>query len=203
MKYKISKELIDEYSDDKPYEELRLYKLIDENEKVVGQFFYYTDRQYFIFGKTNISIEVISNLFKKTIYNLVDCNTKNKIGEYEIFGGRGIDRFWQDAPSKPTASIYVDDKKLNFRRITADVDYSFFRKETWGYFKFKLYATKGNEFYYYTLKMDVPIISKSNYTKFRSFSGQVETNSNNILIILAGLYLMDVEFDYEDNKNDR
>ena len=202
MKYKFSKEVIDEYADDKPYEQLRLYKLLNENDQIIGQFFYYSNRQYFVFGKTKILVEVISKIFKKTVYNLIDYNTNQKVGEYEIFGGRGIDRFWQDVPSIPTATIHIEDKKFNFRRISADINFSTFKKETWGYFKFKLYATKGNEFYDYTLKMDIPVFSKANYHKYRPFVGQIESNSNNILIILAGMYLMDIEFEYEDNKND-
>jgi hypothetical protein len=199
MNYKFSKEQADEYPDDKPYRELMLYKVIDDNDQIVGQFYFYRDEQYFVFDNTQISIEVISKLFKKTKYNLL--NNNKPIGNYEIFGGGGIDRFYQDVPSNPTATINIGDQKYNFRRIPAAVEYSFFKQETWGYFKFRLYAVKGNEFYDYSLKMDIPFLSKANYTKYRPFVGQIESNSDNMLVMLAGIYLMDIEFEYEDTKN--
>ena len=202
MNYKFSKELIDEYPDDKPYRQLRLYKIYDNKEQILGQLFYYRDEQYFVFGDTKISIEIVSKLFKNTKYYLVDDNKKIQIGEYDIFGGCGINRFWQDVPSTPTATINLGDKKFYFRRIPAEVEYSFFKQETWGYYKFRLYATKGNEFFEYSLKMDIPILSKANYTKYRAFVGQLESNSDNLLAILAGPYLMDIEFEFEDTKND-
>ncbi len=201
MNYKFSKELIDEYPGDKPYRQLRLYKILDNKKQIVGQFYYYADEQYFLFGDKQISIEVISKLFKKTRYNLVNQSKQIQIGNYEIFGGFGIARFWEDVPSTPTGTINVDNKKYNFRRIPADIEYSFFKKATWGYFKFRLYATKGNEFYEYSLKMDIPSFSKVHYTNYRPFTGEIESNSDNILVMLAGFYLMEIEFEFEDNKN--
>ena len=202
MKFKLTKELIDEYPDDKPYRQLRLYKVFRDEGQIVGQFFYYTDEQYFIFDDTQISIEVILKLFKKTKYNLLDKKKQIQIGDYEIFGGFGINRFWQDVPSTPTGLINIGYKKYNFRRIPAEVENSFFKKATWGYCKFRLYETKGNEFYEYSLKMDIPVLSKAHFTKYRPFVGEIESNSENLLIILAGLYLMDIEFEFEDTKND-
>jgi hypothetical protein len=86
--------------------------------------------------------------------------------------------------------------------MPSDIKHSFFKQETWGYFKFRLYANKGQEFYEYSLKMDIPVFCKSHFTNYRPFEGTIKSNSDNVFAILAGLYLMEMEFDFEDTKDD-
>lgn len=198
MNCKFSKELIDTDPTNRPSNQLRLYKISDDKDRLLGQFFYYPKEQIINFNDREISIEVVSKFLKKTKYFLVDKNDNRQVGEYEILGGFGINPFWKDVPSSPIGTIKLDNALFNFRRIPADIKYSFFRQETWGYFKFRLYAVKGQEFYEYSLKMDIPALSKPNYTKYRPFVGTIASNSDNIFAILAGLYLIEMEFDYED-----
>jgi hypothetical protein len=202
VNFKFSKELIDTGSTNRPSEQLRLYKIVDDKDQLLGQFFYYPKEQIINFHNREISIEVVSKFLKKTKYFLVDRKDNNHVGEYEIFGGFGVNRFWQDVPSSPTGTIKLGDTLFNFRRIPADTKYSFLKQETWGYFKFRLYAIKGQEFYEYSLKMDIPVWSKPHYTNYRPFTGTIVSNSDNIFAILAGLYLMEVEFNFEDTKDD-
>ncbi|MBK7885635.1 MAG: hypothetical protein IPJ81_18995 [Chitinophagaceae bacterium] len=147
MNFKFSKELIG--LPNKPTNQLRLYKLLDDNNQVVGQFFYYPKEKLICFGDRELSIEVITKFMKKTKYFLVDKNNNKQIGEYEIFGGSGTNTFWQDVPSLPTGTIKIDGILFNFRRIPTGIKYSFLKQDTWGYFKFRLYAIKGQEFYEY------------------------------------------------------
>ena len=202
MNFKFSKELIDTDTTNRPNKQVRLYKILDGKDQLLGQFFYYPKEQVIYFSDREISIEVVSKFFKKTKFFLVDKKDNNQVGEYEIFGGFGVNHFWQDVPSSPTGTIKLGDALFNFRRIPSDIKFSFLKQETWGHFKFRLYAIKGQEFYEYNLKMDIPVWSKPHYTKYRPFVGTIESNSDNIFTILAGLYLMEVEFDFEDTKDD-
>jgi hypothetical protein len=202
VNFKFSKELIGNDTTNRPNKQLRLYKILDDKDQVIGQFFNYPKEQIINFGDREISVEIVSKFLKKTKYFLVDKKDAKQLGEYEILGGFGVNHFWQDVPSSPTGIITLGETVFNFRRIPADIKYSFFKQETWGYFKFRLYTIKGKEFYEYSLKMDIPVWSKSHYTKYRPFVGTIESNSDNVFAILAGLFLMEVEFDFEDTKDD-
>lgn len=202
VNFKFSKELVDTDSANRPGKQLRLYKVLDDKDQVLGQFLYYPKEQIISLADRKISIEVVAKPLKKTKYFLVDKKDNEQIGEYEICGGFGVNHFWQDVPSSPTGTIRLGDTLFNFRRIPADIRHLLVKQETWGYFKFRLYAIKGQAFYEYSLKMDMPAWSKPRYTNYRPFSGTIVANSDNILAILAGLYLMEVEFDYEDSKDD-
>ena len=128
MTFKFSKELIDE--------KLRLYTIFDDKEQIAGQFYYHKRDPYFAFGDTKISIGVVSKLFGKTQYHLVDNNTYARIGGYEFFGAKGIvDRFFQALPTHATGAVNLQDKKYHFRRIPAEVEHKIFKKNTWGYFR--------------------------------------------------------------------
>jgi hypothetical protein len=172
---------------------------MDEEGQAAGRFFYYNKEQYFVFGETKISIEVISRLFRKDEIYLLESATNNRKGSCEIFGRGGIDVLWEDIPSTPAGVIHFNDKKYNFRRIVPAVQYSYSDKETWDYFRYRLYAVKGNEFYDYSLKMSVPVWSNHGHISKSPFIGQIESNSDNILLILAGIYLMEVLFERQDN----
>jgi hypothetical protein len=202
LNFKFSKELVDYDFSGNPRLQLRLYKVYNEADNIVGSFHYYPKEQFFKFGEREISISVISKLFKKSKYLMLDKGNQEQAGEYEVFGGYGINRFYQDVPSSPTGIVKIADKHFNFRRIPAEVEYSVLKKATWGYFKFKIYSVKGNEFYEYSLKMDIPVWGKAHFTNYRPFIGNIESNSDNLFVLLAGFYLMEIEFDYEDSQND-
>ena len=117
MNFKFSKELIDKDSTNRPSKQLRLYKLLDERNQLLGQFFYNPKEQIINYDDREISIEVVSKFLKKTKYFLVDRKDNKQVGEYEIFGGYGVNHFWQDVPSSPTGTIKLGDTVFNFRRI--------------------------------------------------------------------------------------
>lgn len=191
--------MIDEGSSIKLDKQLKVYKLFDANNQAIGWFFHYPNKQIIRIGDRDIYIETISSFRKKKCF-LVDKIEKKQIGEYGIFGG-GTNYFWQDVPSSPNAIIKIDEVQFNFRRVLPDVSYSLLKKEYFNYFKFRLYAVKGNEFYEYSLKMDYPIRKKPYYSRYQPFVGTIESNSDNIFPILCGFYLIEKEFDYEDKDD--
>lgn len=201
MTFTFSKELVDHGLSGKPHLQLRLYKVFDEAGAVAGSFHYYPKEQFFKIGEREILISVISKLFRKSKFLMLDRTSQEQVGEYEVFGGYGINHFYQDVPSAPTGIIKIAGKNFNFRRVPAEAGYSVFKKATWGYFKFRLYSIIGNEFYEYSLKMDIPALSKAHFTNYRPFTGNIESTSDNLFVLLAGFYLMEIEFEYEDSKN--
>jgi hypothetical protein len=201
VKFTFSKELIDIDTTNKPHKQLRLYKVFDDKNQLIGQYHHYPKRQIINFEEKEISIEVISGFLKKRKHFLIDKKDKKQVGEFEITGGFGINYFWKDVPSSPAGTIKYGNKLLNFRRIPTGINYSFLKPETREYFKFRLYATKGNEFYEYSLKIDFQARGKPYPVKYKPFSGTIESNSCDIFAILAGLYLMEMEFDFEDRKD--
>lgn len=200
--YKFSKELVEINATSRQSKQLRLYKIFDDKDRLAGEFFIYPKQYLIRFNDREITIEVISKFLKKTKHFLVDKKDHEKVGEYEVFGGNGVNHFWQDVPSSPTGTIKLGDSLFHFRRIPPDVRRAFLKPDTWGYFKFRLYAVKGEEFYEYSLKIDIPAWSNRYFFKFEPFVGTIESNADNVFAILAGLYLMELEFEFEDNKTD-
>lgn len=84
--------------------------------------------------------------------------------------------------------------------IPPEIRYTAFKQDTWGYFRFRLYAVKGNEFAEYSLKMDIPVWRTESFANI-PFTGTIETNSQIMMAMLAALYLMEKEFEIEDNKS--
>jgi len=50
--------------------------------------------------------------------------------------------------------------------------------------------------------MDIPVISKPNYTNYRPFEGVIECNFDNLAVITLAFYLFELEFEAEDQKYD-
>jgi hypothetical protein len=201
MNLKFTKELKSEQypTDFVPKKLLRLYQVWEGN-KLWGQFFHYPEKHFFKVEDKEVSIEVISKWFQKCKYLLNDDMENKLIGKYEIFNMRMIP-FLAYEPLPPDASVTINDKLYYFRRLNPDIPSDLIKQETWGHFKFRLYAIKGNEYADYCLKMDIPIISKPNYTNNRPFTGTIETNIEDKLTILSALYLMEFAFKEEDQKD--
>ena len=94
---------------------------MDDKDELTGQFFYYPKEQIIKFRDREISIKVFSKFLKKTKYFLIDKKDSWQVGEYEIFGGSGVNHFWQDVPSSPTGIITTGDTIFNFRRIPPNI----------------------------------------------------------------------------------
>ena len=185
----------------KPSRQLRLYRIVDETDQVIAQFFYDEDKQFLRVNDARVKVEAVEKLFRRSAYLIVDETSQKHIGEIKI-KGQGISHFWKDVPSDPNAIINLNGVEYYFRRIAPDVSYNVLKKDSWGHFKFILYSAKGKDVAYYSLKIDLPIISKPNYTKYRPFKGTVETNFKNLQAIALAFYLFEIEFEAEDQKYD-
>jgi hypothetical protein len=196
--YTFTKEILDDHITNSTNlrKQLRLYKVINSEGNIAGQFFYYPKKQFIAIDGNEIEVKVIEKFFKKTQYPLIDTKSNGQIGEIKYFGGP-ISYFWQDVPSLPNGTITLDDIVFNFRRIPAAVRSIPFKQDTWGHFKFRLYAIKGDKYANYTLKMDVPAWRTIGFN-YIPFTGTIETNFENITAIVAAFYLMEYEFELQD-----
>lgn len=199
MNYTFSKDLIDIGSRINS-KKLRLYKIMSTEGMLCGQLLNYPTKQLIQLSSREIQIKTISKLFTNPKCILLDLNDNKEIGQLEIMGGFGVNFFWQDAPSDPIGRIKVGESVFNFRRIPPAISYSFFKQETWGHFKFRLYTIKGNDFYEYSFKLDMPVLDMGPALIYKTFTGSIETNGDNLLAILTAFYLIEAEFSNEDTR---
>jgi hypothetical protein len=173
----------------------RVYKVFDENGSLIGESHHDT-QQYFTYNSEEIRIDGGTSFFTKTRHTIRNATIGQRIGEITI-NGFGMSRFWQDVPSDPNSKVIIGRDEFYFRRIAPDVEPFFLKRNTWGYYRFRLYALKSEVYAEYSLKMAVPIFNNKNYIKFRPFEGSVETNFVDLLPMFTAFSLMEGEFNAE------
>ncbi|MBO9561486.1 MAG: hypothetical protein J7621_01885 [Niastella sp.] len=199
MQLRFTKDLINDIitTDVKISDQLRLYKIFDEHDAVLGQFFFHHTEQYLIFANKEIVVETTSRILKKSQHLLIDKSDGKQIGQYELYKtGLATSEYF----IFNQFLIKIGDKTYILERQKPEAKRNFFKMETWGHFKFRLYPKTGGEYAEYSLKMDIPSLSKINYTKYRHFTGTIEANMTDVFPILSAFYLFEIEFDNEDAK---
>lgn len=176
---------------------LNVYRVIDNDHTILGEYYSDRDRQYVKCNDNEIEIQTISKLFKKTKYLLIDAQNGNKqIGSFNLLG-IGIGYYWKDVPSSPNGTLMLNNVVYNFRRIAPAVRESFFKKDTYGYFRFRLYSVTGIDYAEYDLKMEMSIWKRPGAANNKPFEGTVETNMKNFPAVLAACFLMEYEFRHD------
>lgn len=173
------------------YQQKSLYKIIDDEGSIVAQLYYLPDKQFIEIDGKEITVSVIEKFLRKTQYLLIENN--QPIGAYK-FNHSGLFPFWQDIPSDPNGTVIFNNLVFNFRRVSTGVRSLQFKKETWGHFKFRLYAVIGDAYAEYTLKMDQLNWLRAGFINHHPFSGAIETNSTNLFIVVSAFYLMERVF---------
>ena len=165
-----------------------LYKIIDKEGSIAAQFYYLPTKQFIQIDGKEITVSVIEKFLKKTQYQLIDNN--QQVGEYK-FNHNALCVFWQDVPSEPNGTVTLNNMVYNFRRISTGIRSLRLKKETWGHFKFRLYAVMGDVYAEYTLKMEQLNWLRTGFVNHHPFTGSIETNSENIMVVVAAFYLME------------
>jgi hypothetical protein len=201
--FKFSKTLVGDAASTfiRPGSQLRLYKITDEQGETLAEFHYGSHEQIVKLETKEIRIEPIKQQFKRKKLLLFDGKDQTQTGEIKI-NTQGISYFWKDVPSDANAIITFCGADYYFRRIQPDTPYDWFKKASWGHFKFILYSNKCQDAAYFSLKMDIPVVSKPNYTKYIPFEGIIESSFANVSVITLAFYLFELEFDAEDQKYD-
>jgi hypothetical protein len=117
-----------------------------------------------------------------------------QVGAYK-FNHNALCHFWQDVPSDPNGFVTLNNMIYNFRRIPTGIRSLQFKKETWGHFKFRLYAVRGDAYAEYTFRMEQLNWIRSGFVNHHPFTGAIETNSKNILVVVAAFYLVERVFE--------
>lgn len=195
--YTFTKEILNDplTNTNSPHSQLCLYKIIDNEGNTAAQFHYYPKKQFIEIDSQEITVSVIEKFFKKTQYLLIDNN--QPVGEYKFIDS-AMRLFWQDVPSEPNGILTFNDMVFNFRRVPAAVRALRFKKDTWGFYKFRLYGINGDTYAEYTLKMDQLTWQRYGHIPF---TGAIETNADNIMIVVSAFYLMERVFETLDDTD--
>jgi hypothetical protein len=183
---------------DSSHSQLCLYKIIDNGGNIAAQFHYYPKKQFIEIDGKEMTVSVIEKFFKKTQYLLIHNN--QSVGEYKFIDS-SMRLFWNDVPSEPNGILTFNDKVFNFRRIPAAVRALRFKKDTWGHFKFRLYAVKGDMYAEYMLKMPQFTWQRFGFINHLPFTGSIETNTDNIMVVVSAFYLMERVFETLDDTD--
>jgi hypothetical protein len=198
MQLRFTKDLVNDImtTDVKITDQLRLYKIFDEQDVILGQFFFYHTEQYLTFANKEIAVETTSRILKKSQHILVDKSDGQQIGQYELYKtGLSTSEYF----IFNQFLLKIDDKTYILERQKPDAKRNFFKIETWGHFKFRLYSKASQEYAEYSLKMDIPAWNRPSH-KYINFTGTIETNMTDIFPILSAFYLFEIKFDNEDAK---
>jgi hypothetical protein len=165
-----------------------MYTITDKDRKI-GRFFKSNFVSFFAFEEEDIRIDSVYKFLKKTQYPIIDQKTNNIIG--------GYDRELHFDNRTPYGKLFLGDNTYQCANLKPDVKHMFLRKDTWGHFKIRV--GNGSEAVSYTLKTDHPSIWS--YTVGdKPFEGQIELEGNNLMLLFAGIFLLEQVLEFEDAK---
>ncbi len=164
----------------------RIYKVFDQKNQL-GEFLQLNDTCFFNFADFSVRIHNQSNNLIKSKYILIDEQKQVQIGEYSISGVVG-----QYGKLILNKDIYYCEK------LKPEVNYSLFNKKTWGHYKIQV--SEGTNAVVYQFKINEPFISVQNNKKYRPFNGSIELFNGSMMLVFAGLFLLEVVFDKEDTS---
>ena len=202
MTFKFSKKIIRTETDSliRPIRVLRKYSITEGQKNIFAEFHQDHSKQFVSMDGDEIFIERRNKLIRKPEIYFVSRNTNGQIGEIKLKGNR-ISKRWESVVGEPNAIILYNEKSFHFGRIEPDIKSQFFKKHTWGHYKFVLYCIDNDQSAFYSFKIDVPFISSPFSTPFRPFEGVIETNFKDLLLLPLGFYLIELELEAED-RND-
>jgi hypothetical protein len=177
-----------------PIRQLRLYRLTDEQNELIVEFHNDNRERFVKTANEQSNIVVKKRIFRKPEVFLFDKSNK-QIGEIKI-NYQGLRKSRKDVLSDPNAAISLHGSVYHFKQVKPDVDYHFFKKSTWGHYKFILYSN--DESATFSLKMNIPVIGQPGFTKYRPFVGVIETSFQDPLLMGLAFYLFELEFETDD-----
>ena len=156
----------------------QLFSVYD-GENLVGEFYYNANQSFFYYGDTRIKIgKVGKKLFKDM--SIIDDYTDTVIGKYAS-AGSWIKGFREKILLYGIAYI--------FQRIKPPVKFSYFKRDTWHYYRYKV--GKEIEEMIYTFKLDIPHRQSKSETMDMPFEGTIEVlKGDNKSVLFATFYLI-------------
>jgi hypothetical protein len=160
-------------------ESCRYYKL-ESGPAILGEFFYSRKESIIKIDKDVWEIKYKRNLLGKRDITLI----RNKTNEITAFYYLHIWKIFKRYKYK----LVIDDKIFRFKRESTSL-----RQMNQRHYL----LSNGAQFVSYKAKLNFPAISLGNIASQLPFVGVVETNATSILLILAGLYLVEMSFEDE------
>jgi hypothetical protein len=180
MNYILTKELRKNFLwENQRVESCAHYKL-ESGPDLLGEFFYSRKASIVKIEKDIWEIKYKKNVLGKRDITLIRKGTEETTASYCL-------RNWTIfRPYRYT--LIIDDKIFRFKKEKTSL-----REMTDRHYL----LSNGSEFVSYKAKLNFPAISLGNIAPELPFVGVVETNTTSILIILAGLYLLEMSFEDE------
>ena len=176
MNYRLSKVKDQQFYDEAVFSSR--YDVYDGSQ-LTGQFFYSRKRAYFTYDRIEIELQRKPSLFSPDKVRIIQDG--KEIGRYKLTNWLAF-RGYAD-------SILIQDEHYQFKRVTPDVKFRFYKKATWGHFKFTL--CNNAEEIIYSFRIDYPAVSAGNTSAQKPFEGSITCSTPNKLLVMAGLFLVE------------
>ena len=193
MTYTFSKRIIDAVFLGDPIrtEEQTTYKVF-EGERQIGEYYYTAKECRFNIEERKFRLNIRKRFMQFPRVSIIDESSGEMIGKIRVPYTHNL--LWASSPDE----LKMGEVTYLFRELKPDVKFSFFKKETHGYFKFSL-AGNGEEINY-TLKIDYSSRTRlGGRTSKLSFEGSIDCRSKNLPAMFAAFYLIEIAFDRDEN----
>lgn len=202
MDFSFSKSYLTSYLSDDGilYKGLRLY-YVYQDKNLLGHYFRQGNKQFFNYQNDKYKVESTKIGYKKEHYKIVDENSGEVIGEYFLpHPYNATFSHYPDVPyTDPYLKVFISGSEYELRRQLPETEYRLFDSKTWGHFRFGLYDKQNLCSVNYVFKIENPLLDGSIIFN-NNLEGVIENSENNLLLMFAGLFLLERFFDDQDRS---
>lgn len=160
--------------------------IVSDNERKIGQFFYSDEVSFFAFGEEDVRIDYTKKLFRQTLYPIIDQKTNQPFG--------GYDRRTHTGSWTPLGKLFLGDRTYGCEKLKSEV----------GDFDERLHISIRVSNYWEAVNYHIRVVRPSDLSLFprpvslAPFEGEIELEGNNLLLLFAGIFLVQQVLDFED-----
>lgn len=161
------------------FENCATYHLLDKDRNA-GLFICNSKAVFIKYLSMLIKIDIPKTILQGSGFEIIDTVSEIKMGRFDL----------PAAPLKKSeiGMFYYKNIQFEAERIMPGSWYSFFKKETLGYYEMLLYNNSSE--IKYKLKINTPKRYMPD-TEFQNAAGEIETNETDIIIVLCGFFMLE------------
>jgi hypothetical protein len=164
-------------------ENWKVYK-IEQGEKHIGQFYYHRQICFFEYEDKEMDIRPKRRFLRSTLASIFDRRMNVEVGTMEVPG-------WHPR-TNPIGFIQLGGEYYTGLKLRPEVDRSFFKPRTWGHRKYSVSNTHEDVVYAFR-----PTASSTS----AFMGGKISVAGNNLLLLFAGLFLLEEQLDKEEDRS--
>jgi hypothetical protein len=159
---------------------------VTEAEKNVGRFFYSDEVSFLAFGERDIRINYVRKLLRQTLYPIVDQKDGQAIG--------GYDRRDYTGPSTPFGKLFLGDSMY----LTQKTAHTYPKNDKQQHIT--IWVGNIVEAATYHIRVNKPTFFSLRTVQVGNspFEGEIELHGNNLLLLFAGIFLVQQVLEFED-----